>query len=225
MRPWAKKPFATRLPRGHCLRPESARQILHAERFAYALKRNLNVALTIVFNSPPCDPKTRAYDIFRTRIWANIRRQWNYWNKRTGRKKSFIAIAVFENPPNKQFGRRIFGPLHVHMILEWPERRFNLLGYYVRKTMRKYFVNFRPQHVHLQPVDYAAGFASYLAKGIDPPFADHFYVTHINQGPIYHRRIIISHSLGTTARNAFRAAGGNPLPNRRLLRRSRGKRC
>lgn len=215
MRPWAQNTFRKRLARGFCLRPESARQILHAERFAYALKRNLNVFLTINLKAIPRNRDEEAYDIFRTRIWANIRRRWNDWAKRTGIKRPFAAIAVFENPPNKVYGKRVHGPLHVHMLMEWPPRQMKRLLYFVHRAMAKYFVGFRPNHIHIRPVDYAQGFASYMAKGIDPPFADHFYVTHKPQGPISHRRIIITHSLGKAARKAFRANGGNPLPNRR----------
>lgn len=215
MRSWARDTFKKRLPKGYCLRPESARQILHAERFGYAIKRNLNHFLTIRFNAKPRLPLANPYDIFRTKIWANIRRRWNEWAKRRGIEKPFAAIAVFENPPTSIYGKRVYGPLHVHMMLEWPKRQLKRLLYFVRRAMAKYFVNFRPQQVHVRPVDFGPAFASYMAKGIDPPFADHFYITHKQQGPINHRRIIISHSLGTTARKAFRAAGGNPLPDRR----------
>lgn len=215
MRPWAKNPFKRQLGKGYCLRPESARQILHAERFAYALKRNLNVSLTIVFNARPKAIGLTYYDIFRTKIWANLRRRWNAAMARKGSQKPFAAICVFDNPPNKTYGKRHYGPLHAHLLLEWPESDWQRMLYFVRRMMAKYFVNFRPSQVTMHPVNYSLGFASYLAKGIDPPYAEHFYLTHVPQGPITHRRIIISRSLGLSARKRFRRAGGNPLPNRR----------
>lgn len=58
--------------------------MLHAERFASALKRNLNVFLNITFNALPRDPGANYDDIFRTKIWANIRRRWNAHCKRHG---------------------------------------------------------------------------------------------------------------------------------------------
>lgn len=44
---------------------------------------------------------------------------------------------------------------------------------------------------------------SYMAKGIDPPFAAHFYLDHASQGHVAHRRIIISRCLGHAARRYF----------------------
>ena len=217
MRPWAYEAFKKRLPKRSCLRPESARSMLHAERFASALKRNLNVFLTINFNTLPRDPESNYYDIFRPKIWANIRRRWNAHCKRQGIQRPFAAIAVFENPPNRREGPRHYGPKHVHALLEWPADQIERLLYFLRRALAKHFARFRPNQVHASEV--ATGrtrrTTSYMAKGIDPPFAAHFYLNHAPQGHVAHRRIIISRCLGHAARALFRKRGGDPLPNRR----------
>lgn len=64
-------------------------------------------------------------------------------------------------------------------------------------------------------VRYGPRAAAYLAKGIDAPFAKHFHIDHAPQGPIAHRRMIISRSLGPTARKRAKAAGRDPLPKKR----------
>ncbi len=107
MRPWAHEAFKKRLPKRSCLRPESARSMLHAERFASALKRNLNVFLTINFNTQPRDPDSNYYDIFRTKIWANIRRRWKAHCKRQGIQRPFAAIASSRTRPIGEKGHVI----------------------------------------------------------------------------------------------------------------------
>lgn len=218
---WAQHPYRKRLRKGYCLRPESARSILHAERFAYALGRKFTVAVTITMNAPVRQrrgkPTPRHYDVFRTRVWHNLCRQWNRMEGARGGKKKFMAVAVFENPPSKTIGKRHYGPLHVHIMLDWPVKRLKQLHKFIQKAMSKSLVGFRSHHIDMREIYFAQGFASYMAKGIDPPFADHFYLTHRPQGPIPHRRIIISRILGPTARKRFKAAGGNPLPDRRKV--------
>lgn len=222
MRPWAKNPYRKHARKGYCLRPESARSLLHAERFAYAQGRKFTFALTINFNAPVRGrrgkPTPSHYDIFRTKVWHNLCRQWNRLEAARGGAKKFMAIAVFENPPNRTYGRRHYGPLHVHMMLDWPKRKRAQLEFFIRRALRKHLAGFRPHHLNVIEIHFSQGFASYMAKGIDPPYADHFYITHHPQGPINHRRIIISRNLGPAARKKFKEAGGNPLPDRRRLR-------
>jgi hypothetical protein len=218
MRGSAINPFIKRAKKRYCLRPESARAILHAERFATALRRPLNAFLTITFNAQPRHPTSTHYDIFRKRIWAPMYDRYKAMELAKGSSKRFAAMAVFENPPNRVYGKRHHGPLHVHMLFEWPESKLKKLEFHVSRALFKYYRGFKPTQIHLRQATYSPGLAKYLVKGIDPPFAEHFYVKTSNQGPIFHRRIIISRSLGHTARKAFKASGRNPLPDRRIYR-------
>ena len=208
-------PFMKRMRKGTCLRPESARAILHAERYAYAARRPLNVFITMKF---PKVSKSgdKPYDVFRKKFWENTRRRWNTMVKENRAFSPFDAIAVFENPPtSNKLGRRHHGPLHVHWMLRWPFRKCERLLFFLRRQFQREFGVAPPGSVRMQRVRYGPRAAAYLAKGIDAPFAKHFHIDHAPQGPIAHRRIIISRSLGPTARKRAKAAGKNPLPKKR----------
>ncbi len=208
-------PFMKRIQKGTCLRPESARAILHAERFAYAARRPLNVFITIKF---PLVSRSgeKPYDIFRKKFWGNTRRRWNNMVKGAKKFSPFDAIAVFENPPTaSNSGRRHHGPLHVHWMLRWPFRKCEDLIYFLRRQYQREFFVARPGSIRIGRVRYGPRAAAYLAKGIDAPFAKHFHIDHAPQGPISHHRIIISRSLGPTARKRAKSAGKDPLPKKR----------
>ena len=208
-------PFMKRMRKGTCLRPESARAILHAERYAYAARRPLNVFITMKF---PKVSKSgdKPYDVFRKKFWENTRRRWNTMVKENRAFSPFDAIAAFENPPtSNKLGRRHHGPLHVHWMLRWPFRKCERLLFFLRRQFQREFGVAPLGSVRMQRVRYGPRAAAYLAKGIDAPFAKHFHIDHAPQGPIAHRRIIISRSLGPTARKRAKAAGKDPLPKKR----------
>ena len=157
-------PFMKRMRKGTCLRPESARAILHAERYAYAARRPLNVFITMKF------PKLsrsgdRPYDVFRKKFWENTRRRWNTMVKENRSFSPFDAITVFENPPTaNNSGRRHHGPLHVHWMLRWPFRKCGRLMYFLRRQFHREFGVAPPSSVRMQRVRYGPRAAAYLAK-------------------------------------------------------------
>ena len=211
----AQNPFIKRLEKGRCLRPESARSILWAERFAYASRRPLNILITIKFPKVSRSGDT-PYDIFRKKFWANTQRRWKTIAKDAIKHSPFDAIAVFENPPTKSNQNRWHhGPLHVHWMLRWPYRKCARLNYFLRRTFQREFFVARPGAIRMERVRFSPALAAYMAKGIDPPFAENFHIAHRPQGPIGHRRIIISRSLGPAARKRAKKAGKNPLPKKR----------
>lgn len=208
-------PFIKRMRKGTCLRPESARAILHAERYAYAARTPLNVFITIKF--PPASRSgEKPYHVFRKKFWGNTKRRWDTMVKGARKHSPFDAIAVFENPPTRSKSRlQHHGPLHVHWMLRWPFRKCKRLMYFLRRQYQREFFVAKPGSIRMGRVRYGPRAAAYLAKGIDPPFAKHFHIDHAPQGPIAHRRIIISRSLGPTARNHAKDAGKDPLPKKR----------
>lgn len=215
MHKWAQDQYIKRLKRGRCLRPESARSMLHAERYAYAASRPLNVLITIKL------PKKsrfgdRPYDIFRKKFWANTQRRWSTLVKDARTHSPFDAIAVFENPATiSEQNRWHYGPLHVHWMIRWPFSKCARLNYFLRRTFQREFTVATSSAIRIERVRHSPALARYMAKGIDPPFAKHFHLEHSPQGPIGHRRIIISRSLGPTARECARKAGKDPLPKKR----------
>lgn len=211
----AQDPYIKRLKRRTCLRPESALAILHAERYAYAARRPLNVLITIKLPSVSRSGE-KSYDIFRKKFWGNTQRRWNSLVKGARKNSPFDAIAVFENPATVSKNRKIhYGPYHVHWLLRWPFRKCPRLHYFLRRTFQREFFAAGPSVIRIERIKFSPVLAKYLAKGIDPPFAKHLHIAHEPQGPIDHRRIIISRSLGPTARKRAKKLGKNPLPKKR----------
>ena len=210
-----REPFVKRLPKGTCLRPESALSILHAERYAYAARRPLNIFITIKFPRSSRSGES-PYDVFRKRFWGNTQRRWNTMVKGARKHSPFDAIAVFEFPPTiSATGKRHYGPFHVHWLVRWPFEKCERLNYFLRRQYQREFGAAPPQLIKMGRIRNSPAVIRYLAKGIDPPFAKKLHLNHRPQGPINHRRIIISRSLGPTARKRKREAGFDPLPKKR----------
>ena len=191
-------PGVAQLPKGMCLRPESARALLHAERFARKALSPMDTALTIEFSTALIG-SVQPYELFR-RIWENTRRAWNYRVKLGAAHGTFDAIAVWEQPPG--------GPIHVHWLLRWSPLDQADLEKRIRRALTKLAPNMPNRCLMVQPATTTSKFAKYMAKGIDAPYANNFYLKHSPQGPIHHRRIIISRSLGPTARKIYRQKTG-----------------
>ncbi len=158
----------------------------------------MDTAITIEFSSALAG-SIQPYDLFR-KIWENTRRAWNYRVGQGTAQGSFDAIAVWERPPN--------GPIHVHWLLRWSPLDQNNLEKRIRRAMKKLAPNMPHRCLMVQPATTTSKLAKYMAKGIDAPYAAHFYLKHSPQGPIHHRRIIISRSLGPTARELYRQTSG-----------------
>jgi len=211
----AANPFLKRTRKRYCLRPETARTLLHAERFARAAGTPLNLFVTIKF-ALPSRSGAPAHKLFSQYIWGNTRRRWLTMNKRRRRPVPFKAIAVFENPLKKIVGNRhLYGPYHVHWMLHWDLRDVSKLKYHIRKHMRKRFHKFKNHHLRIIEVWDSVRCAKYMAKGIDAPFADHFYLKHSPQGPIKHRRIMTTRSIGAKARKNAPVIWKKPRPSYR----------
>lgn len=191
-------PGVAQLPKGTCLRPESARSLLHAERFARKALSPMDTAITIEFSSALAG-SVQPYELFR-KVWENTRRAWNYRVKQGLARGTFDAIAVWEQPPN--------GPIHVHWLLRWSPLDRDDLDKRIRRALTQLAPNMPARCLMVQPATTTSKIAKYMAKGIDAPYADHFYLKHLPQGPIHHRRIIISRSLGPTARKIYRQKTG-----------------
>ncbi len=227
----AQQPFVGRQPKGNHIRPESARAVLHAERYARAQRRFLNLMVTVDLQKQPVSGKT-PYEIFRKHFWGNARARWNTLVKNGKAKGPFDSIAVFENPMIKsQRFTRSWGPYHVHWFIRWPTEHQEKFAFHLRSQFRKSFGSFSPSNIHLLKVDSPAGVAAYLVKGIDPTYAKHFHIWHTPQGKIDHRRIITSIPLGRASQKRYRSSGRDPLPrrskaaNKRILEQISKKLC
>lgn len=139
------------------------------------------------------------YALFR-KIWENTRRAWNYRVKQGTAQGGFDAVAVWECPRN--------GSIHAHWLLRWSPLDRADVEKRIRRALRKLAPNISDRCLLVQPARTTSKFAKYMAKGIDTPYADHFYLRHSPQGPIHHRRNVISLSLGPTASMIYRQRNG-----------------
>ena len=216
MRHHAIQPYVGRQAKGNHIRFESTVSILRAERFARAQRRYMNLMITIDLQKKPKAGMT-PYDIFRKRFWANTRARWNTLKAKGLVKGPFDAIAVFENPMTKsEKNTRFWGPYHVHWLVRWPVKHRDKFKRLLGVQYRKEFGFIHRRSINFLDIDASAGVAKYLAKGVDPIYAKHFHVNHKLQGRIDHRRIIVSRSLGPTARKDYKDSGKNPLSRRSL---------
>lgn len=186
------------LPKGECLRPESARALLHAERFARKALSPLDTAITIEFSSALAS-SGQPYALFR-KIWQNTQRAWKYRVGQGLAHGTFDAMAVWEKP--------LGGPIHVHWLLRWSPLDRDDLDKRIRRTLKKLAPNMPSRCLLVQPATTTSKLAKYMAKGIDAPYANHFYLNHSPQGQINHRRIIIARSLGPAARKIYQQKTG-----------------
>lgn len=195
-------PGVARLPKSECIRPESARSLLHAERFARKALTPLDTMITIEFSTALAG-SIQPYALFR-KVWENTRRAWNYRCKQGKVLGSFDAIAVWEMPAN--------GPLHIHWLLRWSPLDRNDLDKRIRRALEKLAPNLPTRCLMVQQATSTSQMAKYMTKGIDAPYAEHFYLKHVPQGFISHRRVIISRSLGPAARKIYlQKTGLSPL--------------
>lgn len=203
----AMTPGVSRLAKLSCLRPESARAILHAERFARQSRQKLDCLITIEFDTA-LGGKNTAYNQFK-KLWENTRRAWNYKCKQGLASGPFDAIAVWENPDG--------GSLHVHWLVRWSPLDRDDLDNRIRRALKKIAPKMPDRCVNVKEAYNPRTLANYMVKGIDAPFAQHFHIGHVPQGTIDHRRITISRSLGPAARKLYaKETGldplGRPLP-------------
>lgn len=195
-------PGVARLPKRMCLRPESTEAMLHAERFARKALEPMDTIVIIEFSSVLAGV-VQPYSEFR-KVWENTRRVWNYRVKRREAFNGYDAIAVWENPRG--------GPLHVHWLLRWSPLDRDDLDKRIRRALKRLASGMPERCLRVQPATNTSNLVKYMAKGIDAPFAAHFYLTHSAQGHIGHRRIIISRSLGPAARKTYQYKTGlSPL--------------
>lgn len=120
-------PGVHQLPKGTCLQPESARALLHAERFARKSRIPLDTLITIEFSSVLANHR-QPYDLFR-QVWENTRRAWNYRVKQGKAAGTFDAMAVWERPAD--------GPIHVHWALRWSPLNRDDLDTRIRRALKK----------------------------------------------------------------------------------------
>lgn len=201
------QPGVRSLSRGYRLPWTSALQLLHAERFARSLRRPMTHAVTITFTRP-LKQGVSARDVF-VEIRNKVQRAWNYRRKKGRVNDPLYYLAVFENPPyGRRFGRTVYGPLHVHWMIHWYGVPTKLIEQIANRVLRKYSSGIPHNCVDITPLYKPVGYAMYMCKGIDPPYAKHYHLQHRPQGYVPFKRIAISNRLGDAVMRKYKAQHG-----------------
>ncbi len=148
-------------------------------------------------------------------IFREFRHKFRDWyNRRTKQIFGFgrrpIYVGSFENPDS--------GSLHVNWAVHIPPALQIEFETKAPGWLAKVQGPLGPYDFDMQPIDEnsAKRLAKYILKGTDPAFTDHFYLRdlvdkHGPQGTVYGRRLVVSTSIGATAR---RTAGWQPKRRR-----------
>lgn len=171
--------------------PKQAARAFHAVRFANDNGRPLNLLISINFDLLGVAPG-EATSFFQ-RVWSRVGRWWAYQRKKDRPLGSFDYYIVHEHPDG--------GARNVHVFVRAPDGGRDELESVVRRRLEKMTgLDCLGRAIHFLDVERAGGVAKYTLKGIQPAFADHFFMEASDQGFIAGRRIAISRSIGHAAR-------------------------
>lgn len=164
--------------------------VLHAVRYANDNGRPLNLIATIDlaglgFSNDNAGP------MFRN-MWCNLARWWRYQRKKGKEIGSFDGVAAHENPNDKR---------NVHWLIHAPNEFRPLIEKAIEKRLRKISkLDCVGDALHFQNAYTPGTLAKYMLKGVNPAFANHFYIEPSDQGIVVGRRVTVSRSLGRAER-------------------------
>lgn len=169
-----------------------ATNFFHGVRFAADEQRPLNVGITINWDRLGiADPE--AMDKFRD-LRRRVRRRWSYLRGSSAPGLgSFDDAGVHENPD----GRR-----NTHWIIRVPQTYQADFRSAVTRFLKKVAdTDAVGRALHFQKVERAGTYAKYLAKGIQPEYAEYFHTEATDQGFIEGRgRTFVGRAIGFAAR-------------------------
>lgn len=166
--------------------------ILHAFDFARFIDRPLNQFITIRFDNISPEEAPKAF--------SAVRAKCSDWLQHKQRSMGLEVeppyyVYSFENPANDT--------LHVHWVAHVPaqfEAEFaEKLSQWITRSTK---VAPEGQDVCIDEVDPYTdkSLGKYILKGVDPHYADHFYIEASEQGPVFGRRATASRALQREAR-------------------------
>ena len=171
--------------------PRQVARTFHAVRFANDNGLPLNLMVTIDFTSlGVTDEQAGA---FFQDTWSRFTRWYAYQRSKGRAFGSFDAYAVHEHPPG--------GPRHVHWVMRVPAGARAEVERVIRQRVEKLTGSAcLGRAINFKNVPCAGGVAKYTLKGARPHFASLFYIRPSDQGTIVGRRVVVSRSIGFTAR-------------------------
>lgn len=174
----------------------AATNALHANRFAAAHGRPMNLAVTIAWHRLGIDDEEASS--FMRRLRYKVRQAWRYRDRQHSlRLGTFDDIQSQENPAGA------FGPLRnthwsIHVPAHFEGELRNLVDKYLKKVTGMTELE---RALGFSPIKAPGGWIKYQLKGVAPGLGEHFFIKPTGQGFIAGRgRTTVSRSIGLTAR-------------------------
>jgi hypothetical protein len=172
-----------------------------AHRFAEAIGRPLNLAVTLNLSHTACDPEkaSEAFERFRDNHFTRWLRYQSQKARKAGRP-DFGPPTYTWVIEAKDGYPHVHWNLHIHPSLKKP-----LLAK-IEKWLAKAAGEIEKPFgaVHSTAITNTNGLARYCMKGIDPYQAKAKFIRPEYQGTVIGKRCGVSESLGPSARRAFR---------------------
>jgi hypothetical protein len=165
---------------------------LHAIRYAADIGRAFNTLVTINFATLGLGDD-EAGAIFQE-LQARVSRWWGYQRDNKGRADlgRIMGVHSHANPA---------GSRHVHWMLHVPEWARDEFEEIVANRLCKLTqTDDLKDALHFLDVKHAGNMAKYMFKGVDPLYAEHFYMKAVNEGTVTGRRTGASRACGHAAR-------------------------
>lgn len=165
---------------------------LHAIRYAADLGRVFNTFVTINFATLGIGDD-EAGAIFQE-LQARVSRWWGYQRDNRGRADlgRIMGVHSHANPA---------GSRHVHWMLHVPDEARDEFETTVAKRLRALTkTDDLKDALHFQDVKHAGNMAKYMFRGVDPLYAEHFFMKAANEGTVTGRRTGASRACGRAAR-------------------------
>lgn len=185
----------------HQIGRKAGASILHSARTAERIGRPLNFLVTINFWQLGGD----ADSIFRE--FADLREKWFARWSRTVPKRGYYKGEARNGVPTYAYVHEATKGLpHTHWLLHIrPANIFEFRNKMERWLRKRYGVVALPEGaVDIKPVYNSEGAKLYLAKGLDPFYADAWGIRAEDTGRISHRRADTSRNLGPSIWKAFK---------------------
>jgi hypothetical protein len=165
---------------------------LHAIRYAAEQDRPFNTFVTINFATLGIGDEEAGLTF--QDLQARISRWWAYQRDDKGRASlgRMMGVHSHANPA---------GSRHVHWMLHVPEdTRDEFEGVVGNRLRRLTKIDELKDALHFLDVKHAGNMAKYMFRGVDPLYAEHFFMEAANEGIVTGRRTGASRACGHAAR-------------------------
>jgi len=171
----------------------SAENIFHAVRFAEYQQRPLNTFITVNLGDLGIPAEIASKEFAQIR--GATRRRWNrHRDKYDPSLGKFDFVVAHENPGGDC--------PHAHWMAHVPKKYQTRFAAALEASLKRFIdVDDLGTALVIKPIETPGTLAKYILKGVDPYYAEYFYMDQAtDQGPVLGRRVATSRSLAKSAR-------------------------